>query len=502
MKNIIKFTILFLAIHLCVSCEEDGTIGLEEYGNLTGKVVTKTNFEPIANAKVTLSPTNNTVFTDEEGNFEFTGVVAQDYSVQANKEGYLDSFEAATVVKDGAISVVIEMDVSTALNQPPSVPELISPADGVSNLENTVQLVWSSSDVDDDELRYTIILQNDFNNEIITLDNQIDTVLTLQSLRFGAKYIWQVIANDGINEEVISGTKSFTIKPDPGNRFFYTKNSNGNNVVYSGNFSEDNGVTDELMLTDSSKNSWRPRKNNTAGLVAFLQTDNNQTHIYTMQPNGDEVQRVTSTIPVASFNLNEVDFAWSADGGRLLYPNFDKLYVINKDGSGLQLLHQNPDGKLITECDWSEDGSKIVIKANNSSGYDGDIYTVDTNGNILSRIVSDAVGALGGLQFSVTGNKILYTYDISEFQSANYRQLNTHIFIYDVLTATTFDASSEKLPGTNDLDPRFSPNEAEIIFVNTSNDGISSKNIYKTTLVTNNITRTQVFPDAFMPDWK
>ena len=59
---------------------------------------------------------------------------------------------------------------------------------------------------------------------------------------------------------------------------------------------------------------------------------------------------------------------------------------------------------------------------------------------------------------------------------------------------------SEKPDGSNDLDPRFSPNDAEVIFVNTSNDGISARKIVKITLQDNG--RTDLFPDAEMPDWE
>ena len=67
---------------------------------------------------------------------------------------------------------------------------------------------------------------------------------------------------------------------------------------------------------------------------------------------------------------------------------------------------------------------------------------------------------------------------------------------------TFIDVSDEeKESGTNDLDPRFSPNEANIIFVNTSNDGISQKNITKTNL-SGNLQRIILFQDAAMPDWE
>ncbi|MBT3742848.1 MAG: hypothetical protein HOG32_11645 [Polaribacter sp.] len=62
-------------------------------------------------------------------------------------------------------------------------------------------------------------------------------------------------------------------------------------------------------------------------------------------------------------------------------------------------------------------------------------------------------------------------------------------------------SDDEKESGTNDLDPRFSPNEANVIFVNTSNDGISQKNIMTTNL-SGNIQKQLLFADATMPDWE
>lgn len=69
-------------------------------------------------------------------------------------------------------------------------------------------------------------------------------------------------------------------------------------------------------------------------------------------------------------------------------------------------------------------------------------------------------------------------------------------------TDTILDISeqSEKPDGSNDVDPRFSPNDAEVIFTNTSNDGISVKNVLKITLQDN--TRTTLFTNAEMPDWE
>lgn len=501
-KRILTF---FLLITL-VNCSEEGTIGLKEFGNITGRVVKKETFEAIENAKVTLSRTNNTVFTDANGNFKFDNVEAKDYSVEAQKEGYLNKFEGVVVTKDNTVNVVLEMDISTANNRPPSKPELQSPTDNQQNIDSKVELQWASTDPDNDTLKYTIKVTNDFNDEEIVINDYTETKYELENLKYGAKYYWQVTVNDGVNSDVLSETFTFVTKDFPDNRYFYTKNENGNNVIYSASYNATDEVAEnEYKLTDSNLNSWRPRKNNASNLIAFLRTDNNQTHIYTMKLNGEGVTKVTSSVPVSAFNLNEVDFSWSSDGSKIIYPSFDKLYKINKDGTGLQMMYQTTDGSLITECDWSDDGSKIALKTNNSDGYNAKIYVIDMSGNILSTILSGMTGAAGGLNFSATGNKLLYTRDISGFESTNYRQLNTQIFLYDITAATSVNLSTDKPDGTNDLDVRFSPNEAEVIFMNTSNDGISQKNIWKTnvnTTGTGNRDRKQLFINAMMPDFE
>ena len=123
-------------------------------------------------------------------------------------------------------------------------------------------------------------------------------------------------------------------------------------------------------------------------------------------------------------------------------------------------------------------------------------------GNIIDTVLTGVQGAAGGINFTINGSSLLYTRDISEYESSNYRLLNSHIFLYEFATAEVTDLSEGKADGTNDLDPRLSPNEAEIIFVNTSNDGISTKTIYKIPFSEGSTTRTALFENATMPDWE
>lgn len=116
-------------------------------------------------------------------------------------------------------------------------------------------------------------------------------------------------------------------------------------------------------------------------------------------------------------------------------------------------------------------------------------------------ILNSVNGAAGGLDFNFQCDKLLYSYDDSQTENIQYRQLNTNMYLYDIMTNTTTSLSVSKPNGTNDLDPEFSPNDASVIFVNTSNDGVSQKNIY-TMALSDLTTRNLKVQDSYMPDWK
>ena len=82
------------------------------------------------------------------------------------------------------------------------------------------------------------------------------------------------------------------------------------------------------------------------------------------------------------------------------------------------------------------------------------------------------------------------------------------MYIYYFDTNSKVDISDEKTDGTNDLDPRFSPSEAEVIFVNTVNDGVSQRNIFTQNIDKDDTSggsdsnREEIFTNAIMPDWE
>lgn len=494
MKKNILIILLFVAA-IFASCSES-KVTSASVGTISGKVVTAKDFTPIDKAKVTITPTNNTVFTNAKGEFSFVEVPVGDYSVNASKNGFLDKFEGASISAGSRVNLVLDLEVSTATNKPPTAPTLISPVDKSINQPLSVELQWSATDPDKDPIKYSLEVRNDKNNDVLSVTSLKDTTYTLSNLAFGVKYFWQVSASDSINPPTQSLVSSFQTNPNPNNRFLYVRKSgNGNNVIYSSD-----SIETGFLLTADSKNSWRPRKNNSANLIAFLQTNNTETQLFTMNTDGSNVFQVTSSVPVAGYDVGKINFAWATNGQELIYPNFDKLYRINKDGSGLQLVYQTPDGSLITDCAWSNDGSFIALKTNDVNGYNVKIFTIDMSGNTIDTILTGLRGAAGGLDISVDNKRILYTYDTSGFEDPSKRQLDSNLYIYDIVAGTSSLVTNQKTAGTNDLDARFSPDEAEIIFVNTSNDGLSERFIYKLNISSD--TRTLLYSNAEMPDWE
>jgi len=495
MKTKYKYLYLSLFLILFISCSED-KISLTGTGTLTGKVVTVDDFIPLENVKISTNPTTSTVFTNVNGEFEILDLTVDDYSVQAEKDGYLTQFEGITITDNSTINVIFEMDLETANNRPPNSPILDTPANNAIDLETEVQLIWSGSDPDGDDITYNIEILNDLNSEVLEFSNLTDTTYTVTGLNYGVKYFWQVSASDDINSPTLSDVYSFETLPFPNNRFFFVRKINGNNVIFSG---DQDG--NEIQLTSENSNSWRPRKAINTDKIAFLRTNGGQTHLYTMNLDGSDIFQVSNSIPVAGFNLEEIDFTWGSNDTYIYYPSFDKLYRIQPDGSNLTQIHQTSNGNFISEVDWNAQNSLLALKTNNSVGYNVSIYTINTLGVIQNTVLTGVSGAAGGLDFSFDGSQLLYTYDISANENSEYRLLNSNMFIYDFNTMIAENVSDGKPDGTNDLDPRFSPNESQLIFVNTSNDGVSEKNIL-TSNINQQESREVIYSNSKMPDWK
>jgi len=499
MNTIKNYVVLLLAIITSVACSED-TVDGSERGILTGTVVENGTNLPLENVKISTNPSSSTVFTDAEGNFVIEEIPVDQYSVQAELDGYLSAFEAAEILSGATVNVVFELDVETANNRPPNTPVLVTPAESATDIPLETDLTWIGGDPDADDVTYSIELRNNVDDEILSFSTENDTTLTVTGLRFGLKYFWQVGAKDTVNEEeILSEIGVFETIATPDFRYVFVREVDGNSVIFSAD-----GEGNELQLTSSSVNSFRPRRNLAANKIAFLSNSGSDIHIFTMDVDGSNIQQITNQVPVNGFNLSEVDFSWADNGGKLYYPNFNRLYTIGNDGTGLVEVYQTNDSSLITEVAVSDDETLIALKTNDINGYNVSIFTITSTGVVIDTILSGVNGAAGGLDMSVDNQRVLYWHDVSGFESSNYRQLDARVFSYNRNTAITDNLSDGKAPGTNDFDCRFTPNEAEILFTNTSNDGVSQKNIVLADIDPNDtdFDRETIFENAKMIDFE
>jgi hypothetical protein len=492
----ILYISILLLLGLITSCNED-RIGEFDFGTIQGTVVATGTNTPLENVRISTQPITSTVFTDSSGRFTIENAPVGDYAVEARIEGYITDFEPTTVQANRAVQVVFELEVSTANNRPPSAPELIAPAENevLESIEAVFQ--WAATDPENDPLTYSLELRNDQNSEVLLFENLEDSTFTYSPLLLGAQYFWQVAASDGINDPVLSSVGTFEVISAPvDNRFLFVRNIDGNNVIFS---ADEDGS--EFQLTSEEMNSYRPRRNVAANKIAFLRTDGALADIYTMNRDGSDVTKVTSTVKPNGFNLNEINFSWPADSEYIYFANFSRLWRIKSNGQGLETVYQTVDGSFISEVSVSENDNIIALKTNNSQGFEVNIFTIDFSGNVLDTILSGVPGAVSGLSLSVTNQSVIYSYDVSGLELPNYRRLDSRIFLYDISSGTTTDISDNKPNGTLDLDPIFSPNEAFVVFMNTSNDGISQKDVYILEINVGD-SRELMFSNAFMPDWE
>lgn len=500
MKIFFNIIICGFILTTLVSCSED-TINENGFGTLEGTVVKAGDNTPLENVKITTTPASTTVFTNSDGEFIINDIASGQYSVQAEKDEFITAFEAANIVDGITANIVFELEISTANNRPPDEPTLIFPEDNATDVELIVEFKWSSTDPEEDPITYSLEVRNSTNDEVLIFEDLQDTIYTLQDLRLGETYFWQIEATDDINPPVQSNISSFTTIDESFNRFFYVRTIDGNNVIFSGSDQGDENNYNEFQLTSLDKNSFRPRKNNTSNKIAFLRTDGSETHLYTMNTDGTNIFKVTSTISVEGFRQEELDFSWYQNGQRFYYPNLNKIYSINSLGTGNTLVYEAAQGVFITEIATNGINDLILIKTNDSDGYNARIVIINPSGAEQNVIIEGEPGALGGIDFSIDGSKVLYTRDISGFENLNYRQLDSRIFVYDINSNTTAEIDTGKPVGTNDLDTKYSPDNGSIIYMNTSNDGVSQKNIYKIISDGQN-SRELIFTDSYMPDWQ
>ena len=489
------FTTLLMVIFL-FSCKED-TVQPDLFGTIVGTVLDAETNNPIEGANVTTAPPTSSIVTSTDGSFSFTNIKVGSYTVIVTKSGY-DKKSVSVSVKDNETTeATIFMDKSPTTEGPGKVINP-TPENNAVDQPRNIDLSWNPAEKDSNlSLMYDVYLYDSNSPERLKIAADIeDTTVHVENLDYEKTYFWQVSSKSSDTLTTDGDVWSFTTTMMPDYRFFYSSDRDGNFEIYTSDSSE----TDIVRLTNRPFRDWWPRLKPNRTKIAFTSDQTGNFHIYTMDRNGRNILQIT-TLPVAGFHNNGVGFSWSPDGGKFVYSHYNELYTIDENGANLRLIATAPAGRHFRECEWSHDGSKIVALTIGEKIYNSEIYIMNADGSGMTQFLGDIPGMTESPSFSIDGKNILYTNDVSGFESADGRQLNSHMFIKGISDTTFIDLSAAKPDGTNDTHPRFSPDGAYVIFENTTNDNFNPKSVWITDIATGQ-DRTLLFSNAETPDWQ
>lgn len=491
---------LLLIIFVFISCK-DNTIEPVFFGSIEGIVLDAVTGAPVNEASVSTTPPSNAIVTNSQGKYFIEDIPVGEYTISVKKNGYKKATVTVSVREDAIAKADTHLEKDDGSNLPPQKPSNPSPANEAVDQPVSITLKWSAADPDaDDSLSYNIYLyESNMTSQKSAILDHADTSVVIENLKYSTTYFWQVTVKDSSGAETNGSMWSFKTAALPALPFVYASNRSGNYEIYL----SDSLSAFNIKLTDDPGRDWMPRFSPRGDMIAFTSSRDNETQLYRMNADGSDLFRITS-VPVAGNHNNGFGFCWSADGSRLIYSNYDKLYSININGGSLTLLASAPQGRNFRECSFSPTGDKIVVLAIGQNIFDSEIYIMNADGSGMTMLIDNLPGIIQSPVFSPDGKSILYTKDISGHEVPEGRQLNSHIFLFDLNAKTEVDLSSGKPDGTNDLYPRFSPDGAKVIFTSVNNTGSGVRDVY--TLQINesglNRGRSKIISDAEMADWR
>jgi Tol biopolymer transport system component len=183
---------------------------------------------------------------------------------------------------------------------------------------------------------------------------------------------------------------------NPGREDIYTMNPNGTGLERLTNYPRED--FEPAWSPDGSKIAFMSFRGN----LGPVTTTYSPTYtLYTMNANGTSVERLIKN------PRDDHDPAWSPDGSKIAFARYgdgeDEIYTVNADGTGLKRLTHNP--KEDSAPTWSPEGNRIAFHSKRDGNYE--IYTIKPNGTGLEHLTNNTVGDFQPA-WSPEGNKIAF----------------------------------------------------------------------------------------------
>ncbi len=116
--------------------------------------------------------------------------------------------------------------------------------------------------------------------------------------------------------------------------------------------------------------------------IAFTSDRDGNTEIYSMNPDGSGLERLTNNL------ANDLDSDWSPDGTRIAFyserDGNEEIYVMDADGTNQTRLTNSPERDALPS--WSPDGEKIAFTSERDGNLE--IYVMDADGRNQTRLTN------------------------------------------------------------------------------------------------------------------
>lgn len=496
MKIVLK--VLVPVILLCFSSCEENLVEPQMFGSISGVVLDQAKGVALEGVSITTNPSTSAVLTDNQGKFVILNVPVGSYTVTARKDGFVKESISISVRERTSADASFTLRKASGNTIPPDPPVNPYPSAGAKDIPLALTLHWSPAKDSGSYVIYDVMLYESDSPEQKQVASALeDTVLAISGLKYNTVYYWQVIARDSSNF-ANSAVWSFRTIPFPDNPILFSRNAGGNYEL----FSSDRNGNNIVRLTNNSQRDYWPRYSPNRSRIALVSESAGSPQIFVMNRDGSNYHQVTSVGP-AGYNNPGLGFCWSNDGDYIIYARYDRLYRINADGTGFKEIARAPQDRHFRECEMSPKGDKIAVVAigiRPDNSFITELYLMNSDGTAPVIISGKVNGIIESPVFSIDGRSLLYTCDVSGFQSADARQLNAHIFSVNTDGSGLTDLSANKPDGTNDRYPRYSPDGAKIIFTNVPNDASMPGSVY--VMDKAGSSRTLIIQDGEVPDWR
>ena len=467
-------------------------------GSIEGKVLDGETNNPIVNATITTNPGTEVALSDSSGNYKIANIDTGRYSIVAEKTDYQTKMIEILVKKNQTTPVNFLMNSSNKKKEGNiKFAKNFSPTNGAQDQPININLSWKAIDEENpgDSLTYTVQLfsSNTLEEEIIA-ENLQDTFISLQSLHYNQMYYWQVIAQNQHEDTTHSKMMYFRTKNISENAIFFVQKIQENYEIMAYDL-ENSNIS---RLTNNNFRDWAPKLNPKTSKIAFVNDSKVKSFLYTMEPNGEHITQITD-IAVDGYHNEGNAFAWDEDGGKIIFSHYQNLYEVNSNGTGLRSIATAPANRHFRECDIAPDNSKIVILTIGEKIYQSELLLMDRQGGNQEVLIDSLKGIVASPEFTIDGNAILFTHDVSGNQTLDGRMLDSRIFRLNLDSKNTTDLSINKSIGTNDLNPTYSPTGDKILFTNVVNDNSHAPSIWM--MDVDGESREKIIDNARLPSW-